>query len=61
MTIDKTIGYELMRAKAYVRSATSAERDSMPYFIQKDMGYLRRMYGKRLDAIKLELGARCLK
>jgi signal recognition particle GTPase len=55
MTIDKTIEYALIRAKALIRSATSAERDSLPYFIQKDMARLARQHGKRLDELKKEI------
>ena len=55
MTIDRTIEYELVKAKSYVRSATRAERDSLPYFIQKDIAYRARQYGKQLEGLKREI------
>ena len=55
MTEYQTIEHELIGAKALIRSATSAERDSLPYFIQKDMAYLAKQRGKELEKLKQEI------
>jgi len=55
MTEYQTIEHQLVDAKAVVRSATSAERDSLPYFIQKDMAYLAKQRGKELEQLKQEI------